>query len=52
MPVVLFSWTYDFDRWPTGRFSDYQTYGNIKWDTHIYTGGFDNLDAVLAVYDY
>ena len=36
-PVVLFSWTYDFWRWPANRFP-YNQYGNTVWDTHIYTG--------------
>ena len=42
-PVVLFSWTYDFWRWPDNRFP-YNSYGNTVWDTHIYTG---NLLLVL-----
>ena len=51
MPVVLFSWTYDFNRWPDQRYS-YDQYGSIVWDTHTYTPGSDNLDTVLSFYDW
>jgi len=49
-PVVLFSWTYDFWRWPDNRFP-YNSYGNTVWDTHIYTGGSDDVNQVLGFYD-
>ena len=50
MPVVLFSWTYDFWRWSDGSYP-YDSYGKIICDTHIYTGGSDNVDEVLGYYD-
>jgi len=50
MPVVLFSWTYDFWRWGDRRYP-YDQYGNILWDTHMYTGGASSVDQVLSYYD-
>lgn len=54
-PVVLFSWIFDFWRWPAHRFP-YSEYGNVLWDTHIYTfwrddGTSDDVDHVLSLYD-
>ena len=54
-PVVLFSWIFDFWRWPANRFP-YSEYGNVLWDTHIYTfwrddGTSDDVDHVLSLYD-
>ena len=50
MPVVLFSWTYDMWRWPEERFP-YILYGNVYWDTHLYTGGASDVNQVLSFYD-
>ena len=51
-PVVLFSWTYDFWRWPDNRFP-YNSYGNTVWDTHLYTHNrqSDDVNQVLGFYD-
>merc|ERR1711872_1372 len=49
-PVVLFSWTYDFWRWPDHSYP-YDQYGKILWDTHMYTGGSSSVDEVLGKYD-
>ena len=50
MPVVLFSWTYDFWRWSDNRYPHDQ-YGKVVWDTHIYTGGAASVEQVLGYYD-
>jgi len=50
MPVVLFSWTYDFWRWGDNSYP-YEQYGKVLWDTHLYTGGSDSVDQVLGYYD-
>ena len=54
-PVILFSWTFDFWRWPANRFP-YTEYGRVEWDTHLYTfwrddGTSDDVDQVLSLYD-
>ena len=39
--IVVFSWTYDFDKWPDNA---YGLYGNVIFDTHIYhVQGAQNL---------
>jgi len=35
IPIIVFEWTYYFDKWSNDRF-DYKTYGNVIWDTHVY----------------
>lgn len=47
VPVSLFSWSYDFDLWASDRFSDFETYGNVKWETHLYTEAFDTVEQVV-----
>jgi hypothetical protein len=37
--------------WSKERFSDYNTYGKIVFDTHIYTPNFDDLNKMMAKYD-
>jgi len=51
MPVVLFSWTYDFWRWGDNRYP-YEQYGKIMWDTHMYTPNANDVDSALSKYDY
>jgi len=51
VPVVLFSWTYDFDSWSSNHFPSSQ-YGNVLWDTHAYYGGSQSADDALKSYDY
>merc|ERR1711920_236388 len=36
VPVVVFEWANDFNRWPNDRYPEWQ-YGKVIWDTHIYT---------------
>jgi len=36
IPLIVFEWTYNFDRWPDNRFDDYDIYGDVIWDTHVY----------------
>jgi hypothetical protein len=50
VPVVLYSWIYDFLRWKTNRFP-YDKYGKVQWDTHIYTPGSSNVDLLLELYE-
>jgi hypothetical protein len=50
VPVVLFSWVYDFYRWPDNRFPEDQ-FGKVQWDTHIYTPGASSVDEVLQNYN-
>lgn len=46
--VVLFHWTYDVPAWILGdHFTDKSTYGEIVWDTHIYTSTETNYQSVL-----
>ena len=54
-PVILFSWVFDFWRWPDLRFPRAQ-FGRVMWDTHLYTfwredGTSDDVDHVLGLYD-
>ncbi|CAK0900432.1 unnamed protein product [Prorocentrum cordatum] len=35
VPVVLFEWTYNFDKWEPHAFPDHR-FGSVLWDTHIY----------------
>ena len=49
-PVVLFSWSYDFYMWPTDCFKG-DDYGNILWDTHIYSDGMDTVEKLMKLYD-
>ena len=54
-PVILFSWVFDFWRWPDLRFPRSE-YGTVMWDTHLYTfwredGKSDDVDHVLGLYD-
>ena len=56
-PIVLFSWVFDFWRWPDRRFPR-EEYGTVIWDTHLYTFGrkngtgvSDDVDHVLGLYD-
>lgn len=32
-PLMVFSWTYDFNRWPDNAFA---SHGMVIFDTHIY----------------
>jgi len=36
VPVIVFSWTYDFIKWSVNHYGDYATFGAVLWDTHIY----------------
>eukprot|EP00931_Biecheleriopsis_adriatica_P072749 TRINITY_DN47162_c0_g1_i1.p1 TRINITY_DN47162_c0_g1~~TRINITY_DN47162_c0_g1_i1.p1 ORF type:complete len:525 (-),score=80.96 TRINITY_DN47162_c0_g1_i1:152-1531(-) len=45
VPVVLFSWTYDFANWSDSDFPS-ESCGNIVWDTHIYHHGSGSLQEV------
>ena len=54
IPIVVFSWTYEFHTWESSHFS-YDLYGNIVWDTHIYHNDkdhdkFDTLEDVKQNY--
>jgi len=35
VPMIVFEWTYNMWKWEDDRF-DYETYGNVMWDTHVY----------------
>ena len=50
-PVILFSWTYNFDYYGYNHFPS-STYGNIIWDTHCYYGSKSNVNDALGEYDY
>ena len=50
VPILLFSWNYDFNKWKTGQFSDAR-FGNIVWGTHIYLPDNKSVDALLNQYD-
>jgi len=47
VPIVLFSWAYDFYRWPAGSFSE-SMYGTVYWDTHIYHMGSGSLTQMKS----
>jgi aryl-phospho-beta-D-glucosidase BglC (GH1 family) len=47
VPVVLFSWTYDFQKWADNAF-DFGTYGSVLWDTHVYHMGAGSLKDMKA----
>jgi hypothetical protein len=50
VPVSLFSWTYDFWRWDQNHFPE-ETYGNVIWDTHLYTPNAASVDEALSNYE-
>jgi len=51
IPVVLYSWTYNYWRWPDNAFP-YEQYGKIVWDTHIYTLSTSSVDVLLRYMDW
>ena len=60
VPVILFSWVFDFGKWSKkGQRFPRSEYGNVMWDTHIYTWKMNNgtgksadVDYVLGLYDH
>ena len=47
MPLVLFSWTDDMEKWEEGSFQG-DEYGKIVWETHVYYWpGSDTVDGLL-----
>ena len=49
VPVVLFSWTYNFDFWGTNHYPE-ETYGKVMWDTHLYYPTKDTVEEAIASY--
>lgn len=50
VPVLLFSWVYDFQLWYDKQYPQAK-YGNVIWDTHLYTKDTDTVDEALSLYD-
>lgn len=50
VPVALFSWTYDFWRWSEKHYPEV-TYGNVIWDTHLYTPNAQSVEEALSNYE-
>lgn len=50
VPVVLYSWVNDFDLWYNKQYPQ-SKYGNVIWDTHLYTENADSVDEALSMYD-
>jgi len=51
VPVVVFEWANDFNRWPNDRYPEWQ-YGKVIWDTHIYTtwNPQNTVEATMDLY--
>lgn len=50
VPVILFSWKYDFLRWSDQHYPR-SIYGNVVWDTHAYPGfAYKTVDEALDAY--
>lgn len=50
VPVVLFSWTYDFGLWSAKHYPE-EDFGVVQWDTHIYTPNAASVDEALKDYE-
>ena len=49
VPLVLFSWTYDYRLWGDNSFPSSQ-YGKVMWNTHSYQFGANSVDESLNKY--